>query len=110
LGILGRYLLLATEGEDIVRLQTQLAALDLYHGSRDGIFEPLTQEAVKRFQLISGLVVDGVVGPETWKALGGSWTEPNPRRLRLAEIALEEANKNLSWTGPDSEPEKYLAL
>ena len=35
----------------------------------DGGFGATTQTAVEHFQLAHGLVVDGVVGPETWQAL-----------------------------------------
>ncbi|MFD0545067.1 peptidoglycan-binding protein [Streptomyces mexicanus] len=37
----------------------------------DGIYGPLTENAVKRLQKRAGLVVDGIVGPHTWKALRG---------------------------------------
>ncbi len=36
----------------------------------DGIFGPLTEEAVKEFQKRKGLKADGVVGAQTWAALG----------------------------------------
>lgn len=32
----------------------------------DGIFGPLTEEAVKEFQKRKGLKADGVVGAQTW--------------------------------------------
>ena len=37
----------------------------------DGIFGPVTTAAVEQFQGYSGLAVDGIVGPDTWAALGG---------------------------------------
>jgi peptidoglycan hydrolase-like protein with peptidoglycan-binding domain len=42
----------------------------------DGIFGPVTHAGVEQFQQYSGLVVDGVVGPATWTALGGGQPEP----------------------------------
>jgi peptidoglycan hydrolase-like protein with peptidoglycan-binding domain len=37
--------------------------------SEDGNFGSRTLAAVKRFQRLKGLVVDGLVGPKTWHAL-----------------------------------------
>lgn len=52
------------KGPDVKILQ------HLLHLIEDGIFGPLTEEAVKTFQWEHGLGVDGVVGKLTWKALG----------------------------------------
>ena len=37
--------------------------------SVDGIFGPLTEQAVRAFQQSTYLTVDGIVGPQTWGAL-----------------------------------------
>ena len=55
-----------SRGDDVKRLQQ---ALKLYP---DGVFGPLTEEAVKQFQTKYGLVADGVVGPHTWSLIEGN--------------------------------------
>lgn len=57
-------------GEDVVYLQTRLAAMGYSVGKIDGIFEVKTLEAVKAVQIDKGLSVDGIVGPKTWAVVG----------------------------------------
>lgn len=52
-----------SKGSDVKTLQ---GLLNLY---QDGIFGPLTEEAVKEFQKTHGLKVDGIVGDNTWAKL-----------------------------------------
>lgn len=42
----------------------------------DGHFGPMTEERVKRFQRDHGITANGVVGAETWKAIGVFEAEP----------------------------------
>ncbi len=60
---------LGDRGEQVRRLQRRLLAHGLAPGPVDGRFGPQTLAAVKAFQRTHGLVVDGVVGPATWRAL-----------------------------------------
>jgi len=59
------------------KIQKRLAELGAKNSSGtrplvvDGEFGPATLKAVKKFQSDSGLEVDGLVGPKTWKALFG---------------------------------------
>jgi peptidoglycan hydrolase-like protein with peptidoglycan-binding domain len=70
-GLLGRGAGYGTgNGSAAVRgLQLRLRGLGFPPGPIDGLFGPLTQGAVERFQVARGLPGDGVVGPETRKPL-----------------------------------------
>ena len=48
----------------------ELIARTYNAGPVDGIFGPKTEAAIKRYQGEQRLVIDGVVGAQTWKALG----------------------------------------
>lgn len=60
---------IGSKGDEVRRIQDKLKAGGLYRGPLDGDFGGGTEAAVKAFQKSKGLFVDGVVGPETWKAL-----------------------------------------
>lgn len=53
-----------SRGNDVILLQRKLNLI------ADGIFGPITDEAVRDFQRSHNLSVDGIVGPKTWDALG----------------------------------------
>ncbi|MBD2346912.1 peptidoglycan-binding protein [Anabaena subtropica] len=76
------YLLKGDEGEDVRVLQQRLRIAGFYHGNPTGVFGPITEEAVKRFQTAYKLDVDGIVGPATQRrlpALGvGGEAPPKP--------------------------------
>ena len=62
-----------SKGAEVKTLQQKLNLM------ADGIFGPLTEEAVKEFQANNGLTVDGIVGQKTWDKLGVSY---NPRNIK----------------------------
>ncbi|MFH1554946.1 MAG: peptidoglycan-binding domain-containing protein [Pseudomonadota bacterium] len=61
------------KGGAVVAVQRALARNGVDPGPIDGEFGPLTSTAVLSFQVMKGLEVDGVVGPNTAKALGLSY-------------------------------------
>ncbi|BAZ15849.1 peptidoglycan binding domain-containing protein [Calothrix sp. NIES-4071] len=64
-GVLGK----GDEGEQVRLLQEQLRIAGYYYGNSTGIFGPITEDAVKRFQQAYNLEADGLVGPATLRRL-----------------------------------------
>ncbi|MGH4051717.1 MAG: peptidoglycan-binding protein [Clostridium sp.] len=68
---------IGSTGEAVTYLQQSLTNLGYNPGPVDGIFGSATQSAVKSFQKNKGLIVDGIVGSNTWAALD------NPNLLKF---------------------------
>ena len=67
------------QGADVRQVQQRLKDLGYAQvGPADGIFGPYTDSAVRAFQWINQLVVDGVVGPQTWGLLFSTAALPAP--------------------------------
>ncbi|MBD2362518.1 peptidoglycan-binding protein [Anabaena minutissima FACHB-250] len=86
------YLAKGDEGEQVRVLQERLRVAGFYYGNATGIFGPITEESVKRFQTAYKLDSDGIVGPATMAKLpplgiGGRTSQPqqaaNKDQLRL---------------------------
>ncbi len=56
-------------GADVLALQGAMNALGFACGAADGIFGAFTEGAVRDFQSNTGLGADGIVGPETVRAI-----------------------------------------
>lgn len=65
----GRTLRRGSAGWDVAHLQRRLNELFAEGLTEDGVFGPLTEAAVRRFQGRTSIQVDGVVGPQTWEVL-----------------------------------------
>ncbi|SES20203.1 peptidoglycan-binding protein [Salipaludibacillus aurantiacus] len=60
-------------GAQVRELQSALADRGFKTSSQvDGVYGPLTQQAVRDFQRSAGISVDGIAGPQTYGALNGS--------------------------------------
>jgi cell wall-associated NlpC family hydrolase len=62
-------LLSGDKGTQIVQVQEKLQKLGYYGYSVDGIFGPLTKDAITNYQQKYGMKTDGVAGPDTLKHL-----------------------------------------
>ncbi|ABR47567.1 Spore cortex-lytic enzyme SleB [Alkaliphilus metalliredigens QYMF] len=67
-----------SSGGEVTDLQERLTRWDYYDGPISGTYGPQTHEAVRLFQRINGLTVDGIVGPQTRGALGMGTTATPP--------------------------------
>lgn len=82
-------------GAFVLDLQDQLQRLRYFLGRVDGMFGPLTREALLAFQADHGLSVDGIVGPQTWEAL----QKAHARQLR--EVTSEDLDKSRTMRDAD---------
>lgn len=93
----------SAQGAAVTELQGKLHDAGFDPGAIDGSFGPNTERAVMAFQRACGLAIDGVVGPQTWKALddrlaGGG--RPVLRRGATGE-AVRELQQRLNVLGFD---------
>lgn len=83
---------LGSKGADVIALQKKLNL------QPDGIFGPLTDEAVREFQKANGLTVDGIVGANTWAKLG---TPTNKRNIKEIIIHCSATAEGKDFTVAD---------
>ncbi len=82
-------------GADVAEAQTLLAKAGFSPGTVDGNFGPKTRAAVVAFQRAKGLAADGVIGPNTWKALRATGTTGGGGGTSLGAKMLDTARGEL---------------
>lgn len=79
-------------GEQVRTIQQKLKRWGYYDGAVDGIFGSGTRKAVVSFQKKNGLTADGIVGPNTLRALGmpvsGSGDASSGTSMQDHDVAL----------------------
>ena len=96
------------EGQAVRALQERLRVAGFYYGNSTGIYGPITEDAVKRFQRAYGLDVDGIVGAQTLTKLppmGVGFGEEAPKSMT---IAARRQNKEYLGLGDRGEPVRIL--
>lgn len=91
-------------GDDVRIVQKYLADAGFYAGEIDGIFGPVTTKAVKEFQRISYLTINGIVDKETFAYLKRLAGEPSrySRSLSMkasAYSAYDPGNGSYTYGG-----------
>lgn len=66
---------IGNKSADVTTLQNLLKTKGYFTGSISGTFDTTTKDAVISFQKASGLIADGIAGPQTWSALTGKVSE-----------------------------------
>ncbi|MEW9122747.1 MAG: spore cortex-lytic enzyme [Thermotaleaceae bacterium] len=100
----------AQVNETVRIAQQKLKQWSYYKGAVDGIYGNLTGQAIRDFQRKNGLTVDGVIGPQTRRALGmptGAQTAYTPTSrgvtrnddLRLMAMAINGEARGEPYTG-----------
>jgi peptidoglycan hydrolase-like protein with peptidoglycan-binding domain len=92
--------------ERVRELQRALNRLDYRAGNVDGLFGPVTERAVRRFQRENALAIDGVAGPRTLRVLNGG-SQPaggsappevrTPGRAPARQVLPTEEPDAISW-------------
>lgn len=77
-----------SSGQTVRTVQKKLKNWGYYKGAVDGIFGSQTKKAVRFFQSRNGLVVDGIVGKNTLKALGIAVKENSTPTFSNSDVEL----------------------
>lgn len=100
----GPNLQLGSQGEGVLVLQSRLETLGFELGQVDGDFGMKTLAAVKAFQRSKGLTADGIVGPQTSRALGlqtqgssGGTSTPPPKTPTTSQAAPPNVLGTPKW-------------
>ncbi len=90
---------IGSRGDAVKKLQTWLNKLGYNTGTPDGKFGAMTKVAVMAFQTDNNLLVDGVVGTQTWATLD-----------TLIQKQQPEKQKDEEWENEDKEEDENMIL
>ena len=73
----------------------------LLHILQDGVFGPITEEAVIEFQKANGLTPDGIVGDNTWAKLKGNTLAKSKRTINEIIVHCSATQEGKAFTTAD---------
>lgn len=94
-----RLLRTGSRGQAVNDLQSVLKERGFYKGNIDGIFGPLSDDAVEDFQRAHDLSVDGIVGPNTREKLNTSSDDAQNEQGGNASNDKNSSDKKILRTG-----------
>jgi len=103
----GPQLALGARGKDVLRIQTIFVMVKILGFDQiDGVFGPLTRNAVIAFQQGEGLPADGVVGDTTWQRMPADPDTPVLKRQSVGSAvgSLQLALRKVGGVGSPTDP------
>lgn len=101
-------LAIGSEGEEVRELQEALIKLNYLSGKADGIYGEKTEEAVRHFQGIYGLTVDGLAGARTQSKLFSVANSKQTTTTTIASSGVFKGNYATLHTGDNEERVRIL--
>ena len=90
-GVVDQMLRLGSRGPRVEALQKRLRELRYFEvGKIDGVFGQRVRDAVLAFQARNGLLIDGVVGPQTWKEIESDSALPKEEAPERQSISAKD--------------------
>ncbi len=98
----------SSTGDEVALIQARLRDLGYLNYRPTGKFSDMTAEAVKKFQMQSGIAPDGQVGSETYQALFSADAKRAPMNPSVKKVsgpaysgAVQQRGELLSWEDAD---------
>ncbi|MEX2323248.1 MAG: peptidoglycan-binding domain-containing protein [Acidimicrobiia bacterium] len=91
-----------SSGPEVEDLQRKLLANKINPGPVDGLFGPKTDDAVRRFQEMHDLQVDGIVGPNTLSAFEAAAANTAASLAQAKDAQAADAAKKAGEAAADA--------
>lgn len=88
-----------SSGDAVREIQEQLKQLGYYPEKMDGIFGPLTDQAVKDFQADYKLDTDGILGPITKSKIEEVMSSPETLHIGISNVEVKTVQRQLKALG-----------
>jgi peptidoglycan hydrolase-like protein with peptidoglycan-binding domain len=84
---------------DVLTLQRALTRVGVFHVRPTGLFGRITYRAVRAYQRLRGIRVDGIVGPTTWATLSGITASAQSRANLISRLDAPGTRDRVGFTG-----------
>ena len=84
-------------------LQIVLKSYDYYEGKIDGKIGPVSKAALRSFQNKNGLIVDGILGPETCSKI----TRQSKYQSNVINLNMKKPTKTIQYSEETESHQKF---